>query len=204
MGDTPAVGPGEADRVAYALKLVRERADLDGLRVLDLACCHGAFATAFAEVGADVLGIEARQENLDHAPPSSVRYELGDVRDLSAAKHGTHDVTLCLGILYHLDAEDALALLTAMREVTDRFAVIDTHVGLERSVVTVAGRMFRGFWYQEAPTEPRAAIGNSRSWWFADGSLDDALRATGWTGIERISGRSCLQEPSDRRWLIVS
>lgn len=200
----PAVGPGEAQRIAFALDLVRSRADLNGLRVLDLACCHGAFATAFADAGANVLGIEGRQGNLDHAPSGSARYELGDVRDLSAERHGTHDVTLCLGILYHLGVEDALRLFVAMREVTERFAVIDTHIGTDRNSASVGGYTFRGSWHGERVDERRSSIGNPRSWWFTPQSLHDALRLSGWTDVEVVDGQGWHGERSDRRWLIAA
>lgn len=200
----PAVSPGEARRVAYTLDVVSSRADLNGLRVLDLACCHGAFAAAFAAAGADVLGIDGRQDNLDHVPPGPARYELCDVRDLSRERHGTFDVTLCLGILYHLEAADALRLLAAMRDVTARFAVIDTHIGAEQGTVAVDGRTYRGRRYREARGQRRSSIGNADSWWFTEQSLTDALRAAGWAGITRLAGRPYPGEPADRRWLVVS
>jgi SAM-dependent methyltransferase len=198
------VAPGEPERVAGVLELIRARADIPGLRVLDLACRTGAFSTALANAGAEVLGIEGRPENFNRIPSSSgARFELGDVRDLSVARHGTHDVTLCLGILYHLDAEDALRLLAAMRQVTTGFAIIDTHVGVPATIVEVAGREYLGHWYGEPPGL-WSSIGNPRSFWFTPESLDAAVYAAGWATIEHLPGVRHPAEPAGRHWLVVS
>jgi hypothetical protein len=199
---SPAVGVGEAERVKFALKVVADRADLAGLRVLDLACCHGAFSGAFAAAGADVLGIDGRQVNLNHAG-GGARYELCDVRDLSPDRHGEHDVTLCLGILYHLEAPDALRLLGTMRQMTTRFAVIDTHTGADKVSVTVDGRQYRGAWFGEAITARRSAIRNQTSWWFTPDSLEDAIRTAGWGSIKRVKTRRWPGWTADRQWLVV-
>lgn len=198
------VAPGDPERVAGVLELVRARTAVPGLRVLDLACRTGAFSTALAHAGAEVLGIEGRPENLNRIPPSPrARYELGDVRDLSAIRHGTHDVTLCLGILYHLDAADAVALLRAMREVTAAFAIIDTHVGTSHDTVTVDGRIFHGNWYHEPPGL-WSSIGNRASWWFTRESLDDAAALAGWTTVEHVPRVPWPAEPAGRHWLVIS
>lgn len=198
------VAPGDPERTAGVLELIRARAEVHGLRVLDLACRTGAFSAVLANAGATVLGIEGRAENFNRIPPTSTaRYELGDVRDLSADKHGIHDVTLCLGILYHLDARDAVALLRAMREVTGKFAVIDTHIGTPRDTVTVDGVTFHGHWYGEPPGL-WSAIGNPASWWFTPDSLDDAVRLAGWSEIEHVARIVWPGEPAGRHWLVIS
>jgi SAM-dependent methyltransferase len=197
-------GPGEPERVRWTLDIVQARVGLPELRVLDLACRTGAFATAFADAGAQVLGLEGRQDNLDYVPHSTAQFELADVRDLSLERHGRHDVTLCCGILYHLDAADAVKLLRAMRQVTGQFAVVDTHVGADQGEVTADGRAYRGCVYGEALDHPWSALDNAASWWFTEGSLDDAIHAAGWTQVEHISGRSWSDEAGDRRWLVIS
>jgi SAM-dependent methyltransferase len=202
--DQQPVAPGDAERVAGVLDIIRHRADLDGLRVLDLACRNGAFTSALAAAGADALGLEGRAENLAMAwPDSGARFEQADVRELSADRFGTFDVTLCLGLLYHLDAVDAVALLRAMREVTTRFAVIDTHVSGGHDVTSVDDRTYRGHWYGE-PEGWWSSIGNPRSWWFTPESLDDAVINAGWSTVEHLSGVRWTGEPQGRRWLVIS
>jgi hypothetical protein len=129
---------------------------------------------------------------------------LGDVRDLSATRHGTFDVTLCLGILYHLDAADALRLLAAMREVTKRFAVVDTHIGDSDVTVTVDGRDYHGWWFTESLSHPWSAIDNPASWWFTAESLVAACHATGWTEVTQVPGQGWAGETPDRCWLVIS
>lgn len=197
------IGPGEDQRVQHMLNIVTERVDPAGLRILDLACRTGAFSTALANAGADVLGVEGRQWNLDHVPESTARYELADVRDITAETHGTFDVVLCLGILYHLEPASALQLLTTMREMTERFAVIDTHIGTHETEVTVDGHAYRGCWFGENVDHPWSSIGNTRSWWFTAESLDDAIRHAGWNSAFWFAGKGWDGEPSDRAWLVV-
>jgi SAM-dependent methyltransferase len=203
LAEAQLIGPGEPERVRWMLDLVQARASLPGLKVLDLACRTGAFSTMLANAGADVLGIEGRQENLDHAPASTARFELADVRDASIETHGTFDVVLCLGILYHLGPEDAIGLLAAMRKMTERFAVIDTHIGADHASVVVDGHKYRGNWYSENIDHPWSALDNAQSWWFTAESLDDALHATGWVSITPIPGKSWGGETADRTWLVV-
>jgi hypothetical protein len=202
MDRTELVGPGEPERVRWTLDIVQARVGLPELRVLDLACRTGAFSTAFADAGATVHGIEARQDNLEHVPSSSATYELGDVRELSSDSR--YDGVLCLGILYHLEAGDALRLLSTMRRISYLFAVIDTHVGADTDEVVVDGRTYRGSVYGEVLGHPWSALDNPTSWWFGEESLNWACYAAGWNEVERIPGRSWAGEDPDRRWLVVS
>lgn len=204
--DHQRAAPGDAERPAGVLDIVRTKrgsADLTGVRVLDLACRTGAFAAAFHEAGADAVGIEGRQENLDMAYPGP-RYVPGDVREMLGLIGGERfDVTLCLGILYHLDAPDALRLLRDMRTATEGFAIVDTHIGAPVDEVEVKGQAFAGQWYGEPPGL-WSSIGNPRSWWFTDDSLDDAARFAGWTTVERHPGIRWTGEPAGRTWRVLS
>lgn len=202
------VAPGDPERAQYVLDVVRQRMPLDGLRVLDLGCRTGNFARAFAEAGAVSLGVEGQAVNFDRIPPTDgARYVLGDVRDLEKIVDGERfDVALCLGVLYHLDAVDAVGLLRAMRRVTDGFAVVDTH-GARSPVesVTVDGAVLHGSWYGEPPEgSPWSSIGNLRSFWFTPESLADAARLAGWTQVESLPGARYEREPAGRLWRILS
>ncbi len=204
--DRQQVAPGDVERTAWVLDLVRSKVELRGLRTLDLACRTGAFSTAFANAGAQVLGIEGRQENLDLAPESSAGYLLGDVRKLNLHVHGIFDVTLCLGILYHLDAADVVQLLRSMRSCTTNFAIIDTHVAPPEAnnLVTVEGSEFYGSLYAE-PEGWWSSINNPHSWWFTIKSLHMAIRLAGWSNVEDLEGPPCWpSELTGRQWLVIS
>lgn len=194
-------GPGEPERIARTLDLVSSRITVKGLRVLDLACRIGSFASAFHTAGATVTAIEGRQANLDHAP-SGPTYLLGDVRDLPEL--GTFDVTLCLGILYHLTANEAIRLLGKMRHLTQGFAIVDTHVGAEQSLALVEGIGYPGSPNPESPAHPWSGLSATPSWWFTDFGLEQAIAVAGWQTIEHVPGKGWEGEREDRRWLVIS
>jgi hypothetical protein len=209
--DLEMVAPGDAERSAYVLDIIRQRTAVEGLTVLDLACRTGAFTSVLADAGALAYGIEGNAANLDNMYPSkgSPRYLHADVRGLGremtvggVTLDLQFEVTLCLGILYHLEAADAVQLLRAMREVTTGFAIVDTHVGMHHTVVDVNGHGYRGQVYHESPSL-WSSIGNRESFWFTDESLDDACIAAGWSTVEHLAGVRWNGEPQGRRWLVL-
>ena len=205
--DQQPIAPGDAERVAAVLKIVRERLNRDDLmliRVLDLACRTGAFSTAFAHAGATVLGVEGRVENLQMTPLSTAHYVHGDVRDLATLVPSmTFDVTLCLGILYHLPPHETIDLLRTMREVTTDFAIIDTHIGAPSRGITIDGTHYAGYWYAEPPGQ-WSSIGNDTSFWFTLESLHRATLAAGWSKVEDLPRVEWPGEPAGRAWLVIS
>ena len=110
------------------------RRPLTGLRILDLACAHGAYSIELAAQGARLLGIEGREAWLEQAHRlkqdaslSNVEFVQDDVRNLSKEKYGEFDIVLCLGILYHLDAPDVFDFVSKVAEVCREFAIFETH-----------------------------------------------------------------------------
>lgn len=198
--------PGDRERTTGVLAIAKGRAgSLEGLRVLDLACRTGAFSRAFAKAGAEVLGIEGKEFNFNQIPATpGAKFLHQDVRELSVEQHGMFDITLCLGILYHLDAADAVKLLTAMRSVTKKFAIIDTHIGGPTDEAIVNGENYQGSWYSEGVPGPWSSIGNDHSFWFTPASLHTACTVAGWSVVEAHDGVRSPAEPANRYWLIVS
>src|SRR5262245_11887862 len=113
------------------------------------------------------------------------------------------DITLCLGLLYHMEPVDVIQLLRVMRTMTTGFAVIDTHAGTPHGTIEVEGHQFQGHWYHEPPGL-WSSLGNERSWWFTPESLDDALRLANWSMIEHYPGIRHQDEPEGRIWRVVS
>lgn len=104
------------------------------VRCLDVACHEGWFATQVALRGArEVVGIDIREE---HIVKASVIKELGeidrtafsqgDLYGINPEQHGTFELTLFLGILYHLD--NPLEALRIMRSITRSVCVIESQV----------------------------------------------------------------------------
>lgn len=173
---------------------------LESLRVLDLGCLEGMFAIEFARHGAEVVGIEGREANIEKARfvkeiLSLDRLQLAqdDVRNLSQEAYGTFDLVLCLGILYHLDAPDVFQFAERMAEVCRGCAIIDTHICL----TPIDSRIYDGnrYWgsrYGEHAPDTRtverlkrvwASLDNGESFWLTRPSLYNLLARAGFASI---------------------
>jgi SAM-dependent methyltransferase len=176
-------------------------------RVADLGCLEGGFALALAQQGCHVLGIEARQKNLDkalllkeHFALPNLEFRLGDVKAFTRERFGTFDAVLALGILYHLD--DPVAWLAQIGAATAGVLVVETHYapddGADLGALTpaiahlgpierreAAGWTIEGRWFDEyeqtADRESQvwASYSNHRSFWLTKASLLQAIRRAG-------------------------
>ena len=123
-----------------------------GLTALDLACHQGWFALHLARRGFDsILAVDARPEHL--ADAQLMADVLGvktltplqlDIEDARPADLGTHDVTLMLGLLYHL--ENPVRALRLARAVTRKTLVIESQV-----VPHLSGMIDWGSWRFQRP-----------------------------------------------------
>ena len=193
---------------------------IESLRILDLACLEGLYALEFARRGAKVVAIDGREANIakvefvrDALNLDNLQTVIDDVRNLSKSKYGEFDVVLCAGILYHIDQPDVFHFLKRIREVTRLFVFLDTHVARQSSVeIEFEGIRYWGDWYQEfkpdATTEEKknnrwAALDNPRSFWFAQGSLIEALSRSGFSTVGEILAPLYAPESSDRQMFIA-
>jgi len=137
---------------------------LSQCRVLDLACLEGHYALEFAARGSEVVGIEGRAASV--AKCNFARDALGfdraafhqdDVRNLSVEKYGVFDIVICSGLLYHLPAPDAWALIRAMHDLCTGLVVVDTFIALsDRVRVELDGTAYYGHVYGEHGTDESA------------------------------------------------
>jgi SAM-dependent methyltransferase len=214
--------PQDAPRLRRVLQLAADLADkpLAELRVLDLGCLEGQYAIEFALHGAEVVGIEGREANLAKARLAKQvlgleRLELiqADVRSLDRASHGSFDVVLCLGLLYHLDAADVFPFLAQLRSVCRGLAVIDTHVSVSgRSTHEHGGHGYRGHVFVEhsrrASARQReasrwASLDNSESFWPTQASLCNGLQRAGFSSVLRCEVPAVPGVPADRVTLVA-
>ena len=181
------------------------RGQLKGLRVADLGCLEGGFTLAMAQQGMDVLGIEARQMNLDksqllkdHFDLPQLEFRLDDVKNFSLEKFGVFDVVLALGIFYHLN--DPVRWLQQAAAATRGVLVLESHYAPadKRALKLLDSRLklgplvressngfqYEGRWFFEfephADREvmPWASYSNNQSFWLTKESiLRAALRA---------------------------
>lgn len=204
------LGPEPRGDNHRAVKFVQLVADLlrrpfRELRVLDLGCGEGLYAIEFAQHGAEVVGIEGREANFARAEFARralalprLRFELGDVRDVSRETHGRFDVVLCSGILYHLDAPACFHLIHALRGLCDGLCLVDTRIASAREEdVEFEGRAYAASRYREhAPgaseadrlADVGASLDNEFSVWLTRAALSNALADAGFTSV-----LECLQ-----------
>lgn len=201
LGDEWAFGkPDVGAAELLSARLVQLASDLFGpletLRVLDLACLEGLYGLEFAMQGSEVVAIEGRHTNAervrfaaDKLKPERYEVQVGDVRSLSPETHGTFDLTLCLGILYHLEGEEVIDLARAVAACSTRAAVFRTAVGLSTRE-EVNG--YRGFRYPE-PETAWSSIGNKTSFWPTRSSLLNLLTDCGFTSVLEFAGPPIME-----------
>lgn len=111
---------------------------------LDIACNEGFFALEVCRRGAKrVVGFDARQKSIDkaefikrHLGNERLSFHIENLHHLGPERFGTFDLTLCLGLLYHL--ENPMDALRRVRAVTNDICVIDTQVLHEPVPLTTA------------------------------------------------------------------
>jgi len=195
--DAPQVGEGNAVKVRRVLQLT---ADLGGplseLRILDLGCGEGVYAIEAGLWGAQVVAVDARDERMQHGVACAERHRLDnvafrreDVRSIRPETYGDFDVVYCLGLLYHLDATDALALLATVRKLCRRLLVVDTLVTLESEgeVEGYEGRRVREHEDDDSEGVRRSrllrSIDNTFAFHFTRDSLVRAVRDAGFSSV---------------------
>ena len=182
------------------------------LRIVDLGCLEGGYSIEFARQGHEVVGIDARQLNIDRAVAakenlglSNVKFAVDDVKNL--ADYGQFDVVFCSGLLYHLD--DPKRYLDLLGQVATRALILNTHYARDVDPVYDDGAAdaervdfslgeltehegLPGRWYPEySSDDPRsevegrlwAAFSNERSFWPTKPALLAACRNAGFAAI---------------------
>jgi SAM-dependent methyltransferase len=131
---------GEELKLRRVRQLVRDLVPrpLSQLRVLDLGAGEGLYGIELALSGAEVVFVEGRTAGAERIRFATGALDLErvkvltqDVQRLSLREHGEFDIVLCLGLLYHLDATEVLALLGQIGSVCRGLLVLDTHIALE-------------------------------------------------------------------------
>ena len=183
------------------------RGKLANARAADLGCLEGGFALALAQRGMNVVGIEARERNIEKARLLKQHFDLpnlelvkGDVKNFSRENFGDFDVVLALGILYHLD--QPTEWLRQIAGATRNLLIVDSHFApadqaslalidpriaqlsaLER--IDDQGRSYEGRWFFEygegvdREGEVWSAYSNRKSFWLTKESLLRALLDAG-------------------------
>lgn len=108
-------------------------ARLPHIDCLDVGCHEGYYAVDLAPRVHRVRGLDFRAESVEKARfvaaalgLDNCAFEQADVEDLSRRTHGRYPLTLCLGLLYHL--ENPMRAIRNLFDVTAELCVIETQV----------------------------------------------------------------------------
>jgi ubiquinone/menaquinone biosynthesis C-methylase UbiE len=140
IATTPLIPESVVGIFDTRLKMVSNAVDahfgkrLREIECLDIGCHEGFYSLAMARKGArNVLGIDARPENLHRARfvadamgVTNVAFREGRVETLADDLGRTFELTLFLGLLYHV--EDPMRCLREVAAVTGELCVIETQV----------------------------------------------------------------------------
>lgn len=176
---------------------------LASLRALDVGCHEGWFALALAELGVqEVLGIDVREESLEKARfvaeargLEGLRFRTGDCEELGECVEGTYELTLAVGLLYHL--ENPMRCLRQLARHTSELMVLETQVIDEIEGSAEWGRRDSTMEYQGACALIDESFAFSRGNVEAGGTplalcpspraLDTMLHAAGFQRIEHLT-----------------
>ncbi len=180
---------------------------LHGVSLVDLGCLEGGYTLEFAKLGIRALGLEVRQSNFENClllkdlfPIENLAYVKDNAWNLPS--YGSHDVTFCCGLLYHLDRPRSF--IKMLGECTKRLLVIQTHFADEQipesfklSPITQHEGL-EGRWYREydGTMSERdleklrwTSWENSNSFWLKRSSLLQAISEAGFdTVLEQFDG----------------
>ena len=140
----------EAHETRFRMMLPEIDALFDGrwdeVSCLDAGCNEGYVGFEIARRGAKaVVGFDARPQNIEKAEfvkrqlqVKNISFDVANIDSLTPERYGAFDLTLFLGLLYHL--EDPIGALRRLRAVTRELCVVDTQVLRDGpSVTTIAG-----------------------------------------------------------------
>jgi FkbM family methyltransferase len=134
---TVAVTLTEFDQRHY-VKLIRARGEtirrvVTELRqavglgsALDAGCGVGFFSQILEECGLAVRGFDGRAQNIEEARRRypGIAFAEGDVESADILKLGTFDLTLCFGLLYHL--ENPMLAIRRLRALTGKGLLLES------------------------------------------------------------------------------
>ena len=107
---------------------------LSEIQCIDVGCHEGFYSMAMASLGVPrVVGVDLRESNLAKARfvaaakgCSAIEFQAGNCEELSVDKLGRFELSLFLGILYHL--ESPMRCLRNIAALTKELCVIETQV----------------------------------------------------------------------------
>ena len=92
---------------------------------VDIGCGTGYFSNILHSLGLNVLGLDAREENVLEARRRypHLRFEVMNAEDPRLLQFGTFDLVFCFGLLYHL--ENPFQAIRSMSAMTSNVAMLE-------------------------------------------------------------------------------
>jgi SAM-dependent methyltransferase len=74
-------------------------------KVIDVGCGIGHYSNVLHDLGCDVIGVDAREENVLEARRRfpHLAFKVADAEDPNLCESGMFDIVFCFGLLYHLE-----------------------------------------------------------------------------------------------------
>jgi 2-polyprenyl-3-methyl-5-hydroxy-6-metoxy-1,4-benzoquinol methylase len=142
-------------------------------RIVDLGAGHGEFSLIARNLGWEVTAVDARTTRMPTGE-EGINWVKADVREFPV--EGYNCIAM-LGLLYHLELDDQLALL---RRCAGILTIVDTRVSRQP---THRERGYDGQTFVERLEEPTASWGNRTSFWPTEESLTRMLAHSGYQTI---------------------
>jgi len=210
-------------KVRRVMQLIRDfaKSPFEQLRIFDFGCGEGVYAIEAALRGADVIGFDGRTERMQAGVDlarrlglTKLKFEKADVRDVTVRSHGSADVVLFLGLLYHLDDRDIFPVLRNVHDMCKHLVIIDTHIVLdvdhqaEHDGKSYEGRKVREYQERDSEEVRRSRVGasldNPLSFWLTRSSLCRALVDAGFTSVCEAHAPFEPTKPANRTTIIAT
>ncbi len=175
--------------------MLNERFRLSGKSVLEIGCFEGIHTVGLCQLGADVIAIDARMENVAKTLLRAAMFDCWPrvyLQDIES----THDAGLVadichhVGVLYHL--KDPVGHLMELGRSIHSGIMLDTHVARPNHVdasYEACGRSWPYFRYRESGrSDPFSGMYDHAKWLPLD-SLRQLLALAGFTEIELAEQR---------------
>src|SRR5258707_13228959 len=102
------------------------RQELGLASAVDAGCGVGFFSQILQECGLSVRGFDGRAANISEARQrfAGIPFEQGDIESVEILKVGAFDLTLCFGLLYHL--ENPMLAIRHLRALTGKGMLLES------------------------------------------------------------------------------
>ena len=117
-------------RESVVKSLISEQAGHLNLKTaIDVGCGVGHFSGLLSSLGLEVIGVDAREENVAEARRRfpEIDFQVLDAEQCNADRLGRFDLVLCLGLIYHLE---------------NPFRVIRNLAGMSSQLVVLEGMVY--------------------------------------------------------------